>query len=85
MSPQMSTVENMVDLSWTSGGCARAAWGLNLARHLVSLLLELPLALLKELTLLLLVLRLILENQALSRLEDLHERLFKRALLIDRH
>ena len=53
-------------------------------RHIVSSLLELPLVLLKELRLLLLVLRQILEIQALSRLEDLQERLFKRALLIDR-
>ena len=53
-------------------------------RHHVLLLLELLLVLLKELTLLLLVLRQILEIQALSRLEDLQERLFKRALLIDR-
>ena len=53
-------------------------------RHIVSSLLELPLVLLKELRLLLLECRLILEIQALSRLEDLQERLFKRALLIDR-
>jgi hypothetical protein len=54
-------------------------------RHIVSSLLELPLVLLKELRLLLPVLRQISEIQALSRLEDLQERLFKRALLIDRH
>ena len=54
-------------------------------RHHVLLLLELLLALLKELRLLLLECRLILEIQALSRLEDLQERLFKRALLVDRH
>lgn len=53
-------------------------------RHIVSSLLELPLVLLKELRLLLLECRLILEIQALSFLEDLQERLFKRALLIDR-
>ena len=53
-------------------------------RHIVSSLLELPLVLLKELRLLLLECRLILEIQALSFLEDLHDGLFKRALLIDR-
>ena len=53
-------------------------------RHHVLLLLELPLVLLKELRLSLPVLMLISEIQALSRLEDLQERLFKRALLIDR-
>jgi len=53
-------------------------------RHIVSSLLELPLVLLKELTLSLLVLRQISEIQALSFLEDLHDGLFKRALLIDR-